>query len=512
VLLNLLGIFLNKTVLIIIALAAATGILATFRYGGPAHQSQAHGSNKTEVKKMSNVEAKKMFNVKDFGAKGDGVADDYEALQAAAWAVCQSPGATLLFPEGVYQINRYRIVAGVKANNNQNIRYTGCKGTTITGVRAKIEAKGDFRRRADKKEGSYSISYSDSITPFEMINSSGFHIIGFELDGNVNRMSRDAKVAEGSASGIITTNCQDYFIDDVTVHGFAADGLTLGVNSDSPDQRAHLVNVTSTHNARRGLAIVQVQGAEVINSVFNENGRTGVYGSHAPAAGVAFAPAVQSSSQEKASTGNITFDRCRFEENLGPQFLSERPDLVDSLSVKNSHITSTLPDAAATTFMSVAKVGLVQGNTFNIAAGHGVALAGYSPTLYGSISRLIYCKNTFNLGDNKGLIAPLQPAPVEMVENNIRVESRKKDPTVLRLDYLKLVENNFIFEANSGYSDVHYTILYEKGNATIRNNKYDTDRTGPGYFDVYYGPNVVASGEIFQHPANFGPHYYYSKR
>jgi hypothetical protein len=101
------------------------------------------------------------------------------------------------------------------------------------------------------------------------------------------------------------------------------------------------------------------------------------------------------------------------------------------------------------------------------------------------------------------LIAPLQPAPIELVGNNIRVESRKKDPTLLRLDYLKLAENNTIFEANRGYSDVHPTILYEKGNGTIRNNRYETDRTEPGYFDVYYGPGVVASGEIFQNLANF---------
>lgn len=458
------------------------------------------------AKETKESKAQKTLNVKDFGAKGDGATDDYDALQAAALAVCQSPGATLHFPEGVYRIDRYRIVAGPKQNNVQNIRYTGCQGNTIMGVRAKIDVKGDFRRRADQKHGGNSVSYAASVIPFEMVNSSRFRIIGFELEGNVDQMSRDPNVVEGSASGILTTNCQDYFIEDVIVHGFAADGITLGGNSQSADQRVHLVNVTSTHNARHGLAIIRVRGAEVMNAVFNDNGRTGAYGNHAPAAGAAVEPA-RFPPQEDVATGDITFDKCRFEENLGPQFLSGRPDLVDSLTIKNSSIKSTLPDTDATGFMSVPKVGLVQGNTFDIAARHGVALAVYSPELYRSINRLTYRQNTFKLGDNKGIIGPVQPAPVELIGNTIRVESRKADPSLLRLDYLKLVEDNCIFEANSGYSGVHYTVLYENGTATVRGNKYDTDRSAPGYFDVYYGPDVLTAHEMFPHPANFQPHY-----
>lgn len=446
----------------------------------------------------------KILNVKDFGAKGDGKSDDYDALQAAASALCQSPGATLLFPEGTYRIGRYRMTGGPKENKVQNIRYVGCRGNTVTGVKAKIELDSDFRRRADKKEDSYSISYADSVTPFEMVQSSGFRIVGFEIAGNVEKLSRDPDVAVGGAAGILTIKCRDYFIEDVTVRGFGGDGIRLGEDNQSADQGVHLVNVTSTYNARQGLAIINVRGADVVNSVFSNNGRTGTYGSHAPAAGVAIEPVRYAPDQDP--TGGITFDKCRFEENIGPQFLSGRSDLVDSLTIMNSYIKATLPDTDATAFLSGAQTGLVQGSTFDIAAGHGVALAGYSPTLYGSISRIRYSRNTFNLGDNKGLIPPLQPAPIELVENNIHVDSRTKDPTLLRLDYLKLVEGNSIFEANSGYSGVHPTILYEKGSATIRNNKYETDRTEPGYFDVYYGQDVVTSGEIFRHPASFKPH------
>jgi hypothetical protein len=254
------------------------------------------------------------------------------------------------------------------------------------------------------------------------------------------------------------------------------------------------------------LGILQVRQAEIVDSVFSYNGRTGAYGSHAPAAGVTIEP-VRSPPKEDLYTGLITFDKCRFEENVGPQFISSRSEAVDSLTVKNSYITSTLPDTSATAFMSVAKVASVTGNSFEIASGRTVALAAYRPDQYAGMSRLVYSHNTFKLGDNRGITAPLQPAPVDFIANNINVESRTPDRTLLRLDNMHLVENNSFFEASSGYSGAHYTILYEKGDMIVRNNKYDTDFTGSGYFDVYYGPKVTTSGDEFPHPAYFQPHY-----
>lgn len=496
VLLKVLDLLLNKAVLVIIVLATAA-ILITSRWGGQTRQALPQESKKTDVRKT--------LNVKDFGAKGDGVADDYEAMQAAAWAVCQSPGATLIFPEGVYRIDRYRIVGGPKQNDVQNVRYTGCKGTTISGTKARIEVKGDFRRRADHQEGGNSLSYASSVIPFEMINSSGFRIVGFDLAGNVEKMTRDPEVVEGSFSGILTTNCKDYFIEDIRVHGFAADGITLGGNSESADERAHLRNVTSTGNAHLGLTIIQVRDAQITNSVFSQNGRTGHYGSHAPAAGVAVTP-VRSAPQENLSTGLITFNKCRFEENVGPQFYSSLPERVDSITILDSAIKSTLPDTDQTAFMSVPKVGVISGSTFDIAAGRSVALAAYRPERYANINSLIYRDNIFRLGDNKGITSPLVPAPVELIDNEFIIDSRAVDRNVLRLDYVKSVVGNSFFEANSGYAGMHYTILYEKGNATVRNNKYDTDRSEPGYFGVFYGPEIITSGDTFPHPANFQPH------
>ena len=44
------------------------------------------------------------YNIKDFGAKGDGVTDDTAALRAALVAMHASPGMSLTFPPGLYQL------------------------------------------------------------------------------------------------------------------------------------------------------------------------------------------------------------------------------------------------------------------------------------------------------------------------------------------------------------------------------------------------------------------------
>jgi polygalacturonase len=46
------------------------------------------------------------FNVKDFGAKGDGAADDTPAIQKAINAAAAKPGGgNVVFPEGTYLLD-----------------------------------------------------------------------------------------------------------------------------------------------------------------------------------------------------------------------------------------------------------------------------------------------------------------------------------------------------------------------------------------------------------------------
>ena len=46
------------------------------------------------------------FNVKTYGAKGDGIADDTDAIQAAIDACCKAGGGTVFIPNGIYRLHK----------------------------------------------------------------------------------------------------------------------------------------------------------------------------------------------------------------------------------------------------------------------------------------------------------------------------------------------------------------------------------------------------------------------
>jgi hypothetical protein len=449
------------------------------------------------------------YNVKTFGAAGDGVTDDYAALRAAAEAVCREPDATLLFPPGTYRINRYRVVSGHNRNDVQNIRYVGCEGVALSGYGAKIDVFGGFRRTADASSGGDRGSYSNGVVPFEMIDSSGFRIEGFELDGNVDEMRRDSGIAEGDNAGILTTNCRDYTVQDVNVHHFHTDGIKLGGNSSIADQNALLVNVTSSNNGRQGLSIIQVRGAVIRDSVFRDNGRTGAYGMHEPGAGVDVEPN-RTTPQVDIRTGEIVFERCRFEENLGAQFVSMWANRVDSITVQNCTIKAMRPDTYAGVFLNAPVDGKTLDSTFEVAAGHQVLLI--TPVgkgeRFSKISRLLYRGNAFRLSDRQGILSSERPAPVDFINNRITVESATPETAVLTLANLERVEDNRFFLSGKGHTGGRGSAAWGVGYMnvkSIRRNDYETDVNEPLFFEtVYYGDDLSPAEENF--PAgNFRP-------
>src|SRR5688572_3455905 len=73
------------------------------------------------------------LSVKDFGATGDGLTDDYAALKRAAEAICAAPaGSTLVYPAGRYRIAQHKIEGGPLANTVTDITYSNCRSVAIT--------------------------------------------------------------------------------------------------------------------------------------------------------------------------------------------------------------------------------------------------------------------------------------------------------------------------------------------------------------------------------------------
>lgn len=263
-----------------------------------------------------------IVNVRDMGARGDGLTDDYEALQRAVHRINEHHGGTLFFPPGRYRIDRF-VVTGPNSNGVQDLVFQGCDGLAVVGDRAKIDLKGDFQRGADwAGAGGHHYSYRRCVQPLVFGACRDFRVEGLEIDGHVELTTRAPNLSETPGSGIYTYECSDYLIRNVYVHHLPTDGIYLGGSPRHADRNAVLENVRSTHNARQGLSIIQLRGGSFISCRFEKTGQTdGSYGGHWPMAGVDVEPE-HDVPEVDVRTGDLNFANCIFQDNNGDQFVS----------------------------------------------------------------------------------------------------------------------------------------------------------------------------------------------
>lgn len=58
-----------------------------------------------------------IFNIKDFGAIGDGITNDTQAFQDAGVTISENNGGTLIIPEGKYLVGRQTFANGIVNGN-----------------------------------------------------------------------------------------------------------------------------------------------------------------------------------------------------------------------------------------------------------------------------------------------------------------------------------------------------------------------------------------------------------
>ena len=280
------------------------------------------------------------LSVRYFGAQGDwneelqSGTDDYEALQYAAAAMTARKGGALIFPPGVYRINRYRITAGTNQNAWLDITFSNCDGLHISGYGAKIDVMGNFHRPVVKNTNGK--SYSISVQPFVFWGCSNVTIEGFELDGNVDRMTRDQvvdndgtvvtadTVIEPGGHGIeFGGGCKNYSLNNLHIHHFSGDGLYLGLSTPASghgagpaDENACVCNVKSLFNSRNSVSIISLRGGYFSSCEFSETGQSaGSYGYHPDGVGLDIEP--QFTTNPPLPTGDFTFIGCKCVNNAG---------------------------------------------------------------------------------------------------------------------------------------------------------------------------------------------------
>ena len=130
------------------------------------------------------IEARKIVSVKDFGAKGDGVTDDSQAIQGALNSLRES-GGELYFPQGTYLINQSLIYYS-------NMRLNFAKNATI------LRGKSDLNLLL--------LAYADDVTG----EYNGIHdveIVGATFDLNESFDTHGGAIAFIHANKLTIRNC-----------------------------------------------------------------------------------------------------------------------------------------------------------------------------------------------------------------------------------------------------------------------------------------------------------------
>jgi Right handed beta helix region/Divergent InlB B-repeat domain len=185
-----------------------------------------------------------VVNVRDYGAKGNGLSDDTSSIQLAIDAAAMSTG-TAIIPDGLYLIDAS---ISLRPKSNVTIRMTS---------NAILRARPNDRER-------YAVIFING--------ASNVNIVGGIIEGD-----RDAHLGTTGewGMGIQLNGAKSVVIEGTMVRDAWGDGVYIGGSSSTgPSQKVSICGVVSDKNCRQGLSAVYVDGLIVKNSVFKNTSGT----------------------------------------------------------------------------------------------------------------------------------------------------------------------------------------------------------------------------------------------
>jgi hypothetical protein len=222
-----------------------------------------------------------VINVKDYGAKGDGVTDDTEPIQIAINSA--SYGQTVYIPPGTYKIDTSK---SIKMKSNMTLEID--EDTVLKAIPNALE-----------NYSLITIYYESNVT-----------IRGGKLIGD--RHEHLGNKGEWGF-GIDIRASRNIQVDSVTAEDFWGDGFYVG--SLIPDkmyqnENIRFIKCSAINNRRQGLSISDVNGALVENCIFIGTNGT------APEAGIDLEPDYSNLPVE-----NVIVRNNSFKQNKGPGVL-----------------------------------------------------------------------------------------------------------------------------------------------------------------------------------------------
>ncbi len=339
--------------------ALARGLLAAALLLGAAPAPRAPAVLRKDLKK-------------DFGAVGDGRADDQAAFERAAAffnARALTPAgaepAELFLPRGVYRVGRQDAGGGGAYRAGADVlALVGCRNLLIRG---EDSARTEIRYADGLRYGSFDPATGRPFAPppglfvdhaygasggtcIRLRRCAHVAVANLALNGNSPRLAVGGAWGDTGIQlafdGVFVNDCRDVALRGLAVHHFGRDGvqvlnhLARGLDDPRRDSIA-LENSTFDYNGRQGLSLTGVNGFRAVNCSFSHTARvqnpTARLGAgHAlfsnPAAGVDVEP-------EGGFVANAAFAGCRLVDNGGQGLVSDRPGGPRPATTRNVRFT-----------------------------------------------------------------------------------------------------------------------------------------------------------------------------
>lgn len=243
-----------------------------------------------------------------FGAKGDGVADDYVAWLRFVAELSNSVNVSARLGKGkVYSI-RQHATAG---NGITDLIIRNAVGLSLDGNGATLSFDGSFDRSSASIAG----------IGLALVSCRNTKVFDLTLNGNVQNTSNSSRSIESAKSyGLQVNGCFDCQLDKIETHHFATDGFAVGGSSGRPvtgSKRITISSLDSHHNGRSNISVFLAEYVTFKNCSSTYAGTTnGAYPGHSPLCGLDIEPdqSLQSGTGD-INTNNIHFQDCLFRKN-----------------------------------------------------------------------------------------------------------------------------------------------------------------------------------------------------
>jgi hypothetical protein len=267
----------------------------------------------------------------DFGARGDGIANDTSAFRRLSSEVNRRGGGVIeLRPDRTYivgsqlsaadrwrpapilEFSRLRMPLKIMGNGARLIAQAGLRfGTFDPQSGKRVDHDLPYLGQADLSFPYHAIIFVRDCT-------AAVEIRELVLDGNLGRLSIGGPYGDTGwqipGTGLLLTGNRDIeIVEDIYTHDHGQDGAMF-IGAAARVGRTTVTRLVSRQNGRQGLSITGGRGYDMLDCEFSRNAR-GVVKS-APAAGVDI-------EAETNPIEDVSFTKCRFADNGGSGLVAD---------------------------------------------------------------------------------------------------------------------------------------------------------------------------------------------